>query len=120
MKKVPYYNGGKNVLHIDGKAIRPGDTREVDPRQIPGFAAVAKPAQQDPENPIQALLSGKVPEIVAALPGLSADDYAELKETEHAFGNPRKGLVKAFAEEDLRRADQATTATDTGTDNEPA
>ena len=109
MKKVPYLNEGTSIVHIDGKAIRPGDTREVDPSQIPGFTP---PEQAAPtvDDPIQELLAMKIPEIVAALPQMSPEDYAAVKEAENAFGNPRKGLRKAFAEEDLRRANEQASA----------
>ncbi len=105
MAKVAYTNNEKTVAHIDGKALAPGDTREVDETQIPTYKAKA-PAQESNEDPVLALLDikGGVKNIVPELPGLSDADLARLKQAEDD-GKTRDGLMKAIAVEELKRAD---------------
>jgi hypothetical protein len=105
MKQIPVYNAGPNLLPVGGMMIPPGETRHVPEIHVPKHLMPgAQPKQEAPkQDEILALLDGTIPEIIAALPGLSADDYARLKTAEEN-GKTRKGLLDAFAEEDLRRA----------------
>ena len=109
MKKVPYTNTGKTIAHIDGKSIAPNDTREVDPTQIPGYQAEA-PKQEPPADPVGALLKGKVKEITPAIPGLSDEDLDKVEAAEGAKKDPRVGVMKAVAEERLKRAEAKAAA----------
>ena len=52
---------------------------------------------------VLALLDGSVRDVSAALPDLSDEDLARLKQSEEA-GKTRKGVMQAIAEEALKRA----------------
>lgn len=99
-------NDGKNPLPCAGRLIPPGEGLSIDEKEAPPHLRPqqAAPEQQPPQDPILALINGKVPEIADALPALSDGDLMKLKEAEED-GKNRLGVMKAVAEEELRRAD---------------
>ncbi len=103
--EIPIHNPGKNPLPVGNLTVLPGETRLIEERLVPPHLRPQQEAESVllPEDPVLALLERTVPEIVAHLPALSDEDYEGLKEAERN-GNTRVTLVKAFSEEDLRRA----------------
>lgn len=109
MPLIPITNRGSNPLPVAGRQILPGETRHFEARDLPPHlrpGALAPSAPPEPSDPLQALLSGSIRQVAAALPGLSDAQLTALQALE-AAGQNRKGLGEAFAEEALRRADQA-------------
>lgn len=107
--RVPVTNRTNMPIYVAGVMIPAGETKHFPAHHAPAHLRDDTPepiAPAAPENPIQTLLSGKVPEIIATLPGMSDEDYAALKQAEEGAAKPRKGLLNAFAEEDLRRANE--------------
>lgn len=104
MQKVSYTNTGKTAQHIGPVCVMPGDTREVDPRDLPDYRPepAAAPAT-DPHAELLAILDGKVADVLAALPGLSLAQIDVLEQAEQD-GNTRKGVMEGIAAERLRRA----------------
>lgn len=103
--RIPVTNNTDTMLHIGGKVIRPGETRDVDESLVPDeLKPVAAQAATDaPEDPVLALLDGSVKEIAEALAGLSDADIDALEAAEEA-GKTRKGVLAAIAEQRLARA----------------
>lgn len=111
--RIPVTNRTAMPLFVAGVMIPAGETKLFPAHHVPDNLRDTAPQEAEVEatdDPIQELLAMKIPEIVAALPQMSPEDYAAVKEAENAFGNPRKGLRKAFAEEDLRRANEQASA----------
>lgn len=124
MNKVAFTNDTKNTIHIGSKSVRAGETREVDQSMIPeklkkkahGLNAVKKAVKENIINPILVLLDETVPNILIAISTkikgeykYSLDDLAVLEQAEVA-GKTRNGVISGFAEERLRRGNQAQEA----------
>jgi len=108
MAKVAYTNKTDKIQHIGNVTLWPGDTREVDEMLI----SVPRKAEPEPKpDALLALLDNNVPVIVDAItarddngkPTLTDTELVRLKAAEEG-GNTRSTLMKAFAEEELRRA----------------
>jgi len=104
MARIPYTNTTAVTQHVDGKTIRPGETRDVDEFQIPSYQA-APAAEAEPGDPVLDILDHNVKAIVEMLPGLSDEDLAELMQAEEN-GKTRQTLMSAFEAEALARASQ--------------
>lgn len=114
MKLIPVYNAGPNLLPIGGMMIPPKETRHVPEIHVPKHLMPGAEQKRDqPETDcILSLLEETIPAIIVDMPGLSDDDYSRLK-AEEENGKARSGLLKAFAEEDLRRAASQADETET-------
>lgn len=107
MALVPYTNTGKNNMHIGGKVITPGETREVDETLIPDFGVSAgNPSNEDEivRNPLSDILAGSVKEVADALIALDMAQLDELDALETNAEKPRKGVLEAI---DNRRLELA-------------
>lgn len=110
LNQIPIHNAGTTNMHIGGVVIRPGATRMIDERLVPGHL---KPATTDAgeeetaDDPVANLLDLNVASIVAALPEFGDLDALEAAETE---GKARKGVLEGIAHERLRRAAADTDA----------
>lgn len=111
MALVPYTNTGENNIHIGGKVIVPGETREVDETLVPGYGQALEPDADADRNPLDdeteallAILAGKVADVVAALPTLSVAQLDALENLETEAEKPRKGILEAI---DARRLELA-------------
>lgn len=104
MRKVPYYNPTDKTQHLGPVSVRPHSTREVDPRDIPGYkpGAAERPA---PADPTLELLDNSIKDIAERLPDLSDEELDSLEEAE-INGKTRKGLLEAITEERLNREQQ--------------
>lgn len=103
MAKIAYYNALLHTVHLGGKAIGAGQTREVDDRDLPSASApIAPPAPAT--DPLRELLERPVMEISKRLPEILSDDLARLRVAEAASKSPRKSLLAAIATEELVRA----------------
>ncbi len=109
MKKFPFTNSSDKIVHLGPVTIWPGQTREVDPRDLPNAeTAKAKPVDDNApqlselEKAAMAIVSKKVADVVMALPDLS-DEMLVLVEQADAK-NSRVGVIKALAEEKLVRS----------------
>jgi len=108
MALVPYTNTGKANIHLSGKTIQPGETREIDETQIPGFGVdenhIVDAIDMVEPNPLALVLAGSVKEVTAALDGLSADDLDILEALEGDAEHPRKGVLDAINKQQLALA----------------
>jgi hypothetical protein len=107
MSKVPYTNNTSRHMNVGGKLIAPGDTREVDQRDVPGFKQAAKPAPAERDQ-VRELLEKGVKAIVSELPNLTDAQLIALADGEKA-GKDRKSLLEAIAAEQLGRAQHEET-----------
>lgn len=110
MATIYVKNSGKNPLPCAGRMIQPGEGIHMEEREVPPHlrpnAPAPKPAkQQDPEDALLEILDHNVKEIVEMLPALDDEELASLKDAEEN-GKTRKSLMTAFAEEELRRANE--------------
>lgn len=108
MKKIPYTNETDKYITVGTVTIPPGQTRDVEETLHPDYHAVqVEPVTAPPADLLAALLAGTVAAIVAALPGLTQADLAELVERENASEKPRKTLLDAIAEQQLAKAGES-------------
>lgn len=111
MQKIAFFNAGPQARYVGGVLVPPNEARQVDPRCLPRDERPAGCNQQAPADAapptvaeaLTALISAKVSDITATLPGLSADQLDELEALE-AAGKNRVSLIKSITEERLRRA----------------
>lgn len=101
--QVPYTNHRKHAVHIGGKRIEPGETREVDASLAPRPAA-AQPAAPDPDAGLRTILDHKATEIPELLASLSDDELGRLEALEGDASRPRKTVLEAIEETRLERA----------------
>lgn len=112
MKEIPYTNTKPHAVTIGTKTIAPGDTRMVDETLV--RATGRTPAVDEaPSDPLLEALDDSIANIAAKLPEFSDDELERLIQGE-ADGKTRKGLMSAFEEEKLRRAQAATAETEEG------
>jgi hypothetical protein len=100
--KIPYTNITNKIQHIGSVTLFPGQCREIEERYLP-----KNPAPESilaPDSTIQTLLKSSVGDVVSALPNLSAEHLDEVEAGESGKEKPRSTLMKAIAEERLRRA----------------
>lgn len=105
MATVPYTNPKKHTVHINGKAIAPGDTRDVEETMIPGYRPPPKAQAEETADPVAELYGQTVADIIAQLPDLPDEDLKRLAQIEGGKDKPRVSLIKALSEESIRRAD---------------
>lgn len=102
--QVPYTNDKPHTVHIGGKMIRPGQTRDVDASLVQSAPPAEPTAPPDPYAHIREILGHKVGEISAMLKSLSDEDLAHVERLEGDAKNPRKGVLQAVNELQLERA----------------
>lgn len=110
-KQIPVTNNTSNPLPVGGCYVMPGETRHFSEHQVPLHLRPAAD-KTEPEPPVDAvlvILDGSVPDVTQALPDLSDDELARLKAAEEG-GKTRTGVMKAIAEEELKRASARTDA----------
>lgn len=100
MIKVPKTNDTDRVMHVGPYRILPGETRMVDASLLDP-EPVEKQADVVVNEHVE-LLKGKVADVVAALPGKTIEQLAELEGLENASAKPRAGVLQAIAAEKLR------------------
>lgn len=101
--KLPFTNHGTAPIYVGAVLVRPGETRNVDPRYIPG-AVVESAATPPPESKtIEAFLAGSAKDVIAALAGLSDADLA-LAEAAETADKARKSVLAEMAELKIKRA----------------
>lgn len=113
MALVAYTNTGDNNIHIGGKVIAPGETREVDETLVPGYGQALEQVVDADQNSLDdeteallAILAGKVAEVVAALPALSVEQLDALENLETEAEKPRKSILKDIEARRLALAEQ--------------
>jgi hypothetical protein len=105
MALVSFTNAGKTSVHIDGKTIWPGESREVDETQVPGFGANTESEDETPEdNPLADLLRGNIQAVLAGLADLTAEQLADLESLEGDAATPRKGVLDGIEKRRLELA----------------
>lgn len=106
MKKVVYTNTTGARKTVGGMAVAAGESVLIDERDHPEFKpAPAQRPTKAPTDPVLELLDKPIAEIVKQLPSLTDEQFDQLQQAEKD-GKTRKGLLKAFDEEYLRRAEQ--------------
>lgn len=109
MNRVPFHNSTDKGMYVGNVFIPAGGTRTVDAALLPPAQETPAEASPDAGDPIAALAAGKVTEIVAALPGLDADQLKALDAAERA-GKNRTTVLEAIALRQLEVEDQADQA----------
>ena len=98
-------NDTANIIYAGGCAIAPGEGREVEvPEALP---AQTLPDEPDADAPLRELLAGNVATVTAALAEFGVETLKRLAEIEGAAEKPRKGVLTALADEQIKRADAA-------------
>lgn len=112
---VPVTNTTEMPIYVGGAMVPPGETRHFPAHQVPEHLRPKAPAPARAPEPdtVLALLDGTVADIAGALPGLSDEDLARLRQAEED-GKTRKGVMEAITEEVLRRADARTEGAEAG------
>lgn len=99
--KIAVHNPTGMPLYVGATMVPAGETRHFDEQDVPLHLRPADEApsaqDEDPFNPLAALLEGTTREIVAALPDMSAEDIRQLEALEQ-LGQARKGVLSAIAE----------------------
>ena len=114
MALVPYTNTGNANVHLDGKTILPGETREIDETQTPGFGIAAidelieDVQTETDEQDLSEALRGTVKEVLARLPDMTDEQLSELEALEGDEIAPRKGVLDGINKEQLTRANKKT------------
>jgi hypothetical protein len=119
MDDIPVFNGGSMPLWVGGQMVPPGETRLLPAHHVPAHLhpavqAAPLPPAEAPADPLAEILDGSVKDVVAALPGLDADQLMELEGLEGLREAPRKGVLEAVAAALLQRAAQAPANPPTG------
>jgi hypothetical protein len=108
MALVNFTNTGKTCVHIDGKSIMPGESRQVDETQVPGYGIDAEYKEQEHEiNPLAEILLGNVPSVLLALADLTAEQLLELEILETDAAMPRKGVLEGIDKRQLELAQES-------------
>ncbi len=111
--KVPYSNTTDKIQHIGPTTVMPGQTREIEERDLLAFTDATLPGKDDDEadaplSELSAFLQQPVKAIADALPGMSAGELDLLEAEESAAEKPRKGVLAAIAEARLQLASQTS------------
>lgn len=106
MDKIPFFNETSRFVHIGAVTIPPNETRDVDPRLLPGYQAPTA-EKADADDPLLAVVALSVAKMAAGLPDLSDDELLRLEALEQAKEKPRQGALAEITQERLRRAEKA-------------
>ena len=97
-------NDTPDVMYVGGRMIAPGEGREVDePDEAP---PVFEEPVLDPDAPLREVLKGNVASVKAVVTEFGDDTLARLVVLEGEAEKPRKGVLEALANEQIRRADE--------------
>ena len=113
-------NDTSHTIYVGGRAIAPGEGREV---EMPDDSAPQAPVEEaalDLDAPLHELLAGNVAAVTAALEGLSADTLLRLQMLENESTKPRKGVLEALGNAVIALADSNLKGKDLGADEEAA
>lgn len=106
-------NNGPNTIYVGGKLIAPGESRDIDERDLPpemqgpAVAILEETAAPSLDDLVNELREKSVPVITAELPGLTQETLDRLNELETGDPIPRTTLLTALGNEHLRRANDA-------------
>lgn len=107
MALVNFTNTGKTPTHIDGKTIMPGESRQVDETQVPGYGIAKEQKMAETEiNPLAEMLLGNVPTVLAALAELTLDQLSELERMEGDSAKPRSSVLDGIEKRRLELAQE--------------
>lgn len=112
-------NNGTDVMYVGGKAIPPGEGREVEDDVLPPEHrdAVAAPAPEDAVGLYEAaalLLVGSVDVVKARLAEQTKETLDLMQELESAAKKPRASLLTALADAQIALADAKLKGEDLG------
>ena len=112
MAKKYVSNEGNSPMWVGGVMIAPGEGREVE------VADDAPPPVDEPvedlDAPLRDLLHGTVAGVTAALDGLSLETLQRLQVLEGEGAKPRKGVMEALADAQMKLADDKLKSDDLG------
>ena len=106
--KQYFENTTENTIYVGGRAIAPGEGREVDMPEVRQAEAVAD--EPDADALLRELLAGNVDAVKQSLADLSLDTLNRLTELETAADKPRKGVLTALEDARLAAADAKLTS----------
>jgi len=111
MSKVAYTNKTDGIQHIGPCTVWPGQTREVDERDLPITEGNESPVPpvNDQSTIITEMLGQTIPKISELLPSQS-DELLDALELAEQAGEARKGVLADITAERLSRADAAKSA----------
>lgn len=112
MALIAYTNNNKHTVHIGGKAIAPGDTREVEETLLASFKPVRHDlGEEDSATPLtdrlNEILSGNVKSVSDSLEALNDEELALMETLENESEAPRKGVLQSILNETVARANLA-------------
>lgn len=103
-------NDTAHTIYAGGRAIAPGEGREVEVPDGADAAPQASEPEPDLDEPLRELLAGNVAAVTAGLAEFSIETLQRLQALEDAAEKPRKGVLAALADEQIKRADAALTS----------
>lgn len=112
MKEQPYFNPGPNTRYVNGKAIPAGETAMVPAQSKPDKRPEPGPPPDPDQVTADELAEASVAEVresvaartVDGAPIVSDAALAMLQAAEQGAEKPRKGVLQAIDEEQIRRA----------------
>lgn len=112
MAKKYVSNDGNSPIWVGGVMIAPGEGREVEVADE--APALMEETQVDPDAALHELLHGNVAAVTAALEGLSDETLKRLVVLEGEGAKPRKGVMEALADAQIKLADAKLKSDDLG------
>lgn len=100
--KQYFENTTENTIYVGGRAIAPGEGREVD---MPEVRVPDAEEEFNPDADLIDLLKGNVAAVKGSLEGLGLDTLNRLTELEGAAAKPRTGVLTALEDARLVIAD---------------
>ena len=104
MARIPWTNPKSHPVHVGGKRVDPGETRDVDVALVQTPAPTAGDPEPDPDAAYRRILGHRVGEVTEMLGTLQTADLDRLETLESDAANPRKGVLEAIEAERLERA----------------
>jgi hypothetical protein len=106
-KRISVHNPTAMPIYVGSNMVPAGETRDFPESLVPPHLrpqAAPELAAEPESDPVAELLALSVKDIVSGFDALTDEDLARLGALENADDTPRKSLVSAITEEQLKRA----------------